>query len=342
MKKKQTLLGDVLETVTKYFLIAVAAVVLFILLSGFRVVKSGNVALVLRFGKLVGANEEEQVHKPGLLFAFPYFVDEVIMVPTDTVIEQSVTTHYTQDGTRLQDARGGYLITGDQNVVLVAASVKYSVTDPVAYALQVKDISIMIDAAVSSAMLNEAASMDIDALLTDGKDEFSSSVKKRAQDKLKLMEAGVTISSIELTQVATPEEVRSSFQAVNAASVQAETVKQRARTYYDTIIPEAEAKANSLVAKANSEKAIAVANANVALAEFTGIAEELASRRAAIYADHGHAEGVTEGCAECDERYDAVRKSVETRVYTDKFTLAIGKIKKVYLTDGDSKIFINP
>ena len=58
MKKKQTLFGDILETVTKYFLILVIVVVLFVLLSGIRVVESGNQALVLRFGKLTGDSYE--------------------------------------------------------------------------------------------------------------------------------------------------------------------------------------------------------------------------------------------------------------------------------------------
>ncbi|MBE6691246.1 MAG: protease modulator HflK [Ruminococcaceae bacterium] len=343
MKKKQTVLGDVLETVTKYFLIVVAVVVLFILFSGIRVVKSGNVALVLRFGKLVGDNYEEQVHEPGLLFAFPYFIDEVITVPTGNVVEQSVTTHYTPDGQSVQGLQGGYLITGDQNIAVVSASVKYTITDPVAYALHVKDISLLVDTAVSNAMVCESANMEVDSLLTDGKDDFASAILKRATEKLELMQAGVTIASVELTQVAAPEEVRDSFQAVNAASVQAETVVQRAKTYESTLIPEAHAKANATVAKATSAKAAAISAANVELAEFMGIAEELSSRRAAIYAAHGHDAEVTSGCAECDETYATVQKAVETRLYTDRFAAAIAKIKKVYLvSDGDNKIIIDP
>ena len=284
-KNKNTLLGDILETVTKYFLIVVAVVVLIILFSGIRVVESGNVALVLRFGKLVGENYEEQVNQPGLLFAFPSFIDEVITVPTGSVIEQSVATHYTEDGDRLKGLDGGYLITGDQNIAVVSASVKYTITDPVAYALNVKNISVLVDAAVSTAMVNECSRIDVDSLLTDGKDEFAAAVLHHAMEKLELMGTGVTITSVELTQVAAPEEVRSSFQAVNAASVQAETIVQRAKTYESTLLPDAQAKRNSTISKAISQKTAAVSAANVELAEFNGIAEELASRREAIWGE---------------------------------------------------------
>lgn len=93
--KKKSLFAEVLNSVSKYFLILVFIVVVVIIFSGLRVVKSGNVAIILRFGKIVGETSEEQIHEPGLLFAFPYIVDEVIIVPTGNVIEQKVTKHYT-------------------------------------------------------------------------------------------------------------------------------------------------------------------------------------------------------------------------------------------------------
>jgi len=87
--KQKTLFADVLETVTKYFLILVIVVVIGIFFTGIRMVKSGNVAVVLRFGELVGDTYEDQVHEPGILFAFPYIIDEVITVPTGSVIERA-------------------------------------------------------------------------------------------------------------------------------------------------------------------------------------------------------------------------------------------------------------
>lgn len=298
MKKKQTLFADVLETVTKYFLIVVAVVVLFILLSGIRIVESGNVALVLRFGDLVGDNYEEQVHEPGLLFAFPYFIDEVVTVPTGSVIEQSVVTHYTQDGQGLNSSLGGYLITGDQNVLVVSASVKYMVSDPVKYATNVGDISSLINATVSTAMVNEAARMNVDALLTDGKDDFSLAVMEFAIEKLEQIGTGVTITSIELTQIAAPEDVRDSFDAVNAANTQAETLVQRALSYEEALLPEARTQANSTETAAKTAQALATSAANTALVEFWGSYENLKTQRLAIYTANGTAHSHN-ACADC-------------------------------------------
>ena len=124
MKKKKTLFADILGTLTKYFIILVVVVVICIALSGLKIVDSGNVAVILRFGEIVGDSYEEQVHEPGLLFSFPYIIDEVVIVPTGSVIEQSITTHFTDRDTTLSTADGGYVITGDQSIAVISASVQ--------------------------------------------------------------------------------------------------------------------------------------------------------------------------------------------------------------------------
>ena len=137
--KKNAVFEEILSTLSKFFVVAVALIVILICFSGVKFIKSGNVALILRFGNLVGNTYEEQVHKPGLLLAFPYIIDEVIVVPTGNVVEQKITTHYTAG-----DMKGlksnGYVITGDQNIAVISATVKYNITDPVSYALKVNGI----------------------------------------------------------------------------------------------------------------------------------------------------------------------------------------------------------
>ncbi len=313
--KQKTLFADVLETVTKYFLILVIVVIIGVFFSGLRVVESGNVAVVLRFGKLVGDSYEEQVHEPGLMFSFPYIIDEVIMVPTGNVMEQSVTTHYTDAVKTSSTAAGGYVITGDQNIAVIAASVKYVISDPVAYALYVEDISAMINNAVSAAMLNEAARLDVDNLLTDGKDAYARSVLNRANEKLALIGAGVSLTTLELTDVAMPEEVRDVYESVNSATVQATTLIERAYQYRENTLPAAEASATTLIAQANSNYSTQVAAANADLAEFWGVLEE----------------------------YEENPEVVRTRIYSAKAISFMQKLKKVYVVqDGDNKIFIDP
>ena len=310
---KNAIFTDVLSSLTKYFLIAVIIMVAVICFSGVRFVKSGNVALILRFGNLVGDTPAEQIHEPGLLLAFPYIIDEVVIVPTGSVIEQKVTTHYTEG--KMKDLRSnGYVITGDQNIVVISATVKYVIEDPVAYALGVNDIESVVNASVSNAMVESAAGMSVDHILTSGKNEYSQNTVRVAQEKLDIANAGIKISNIELTKVSMPQEVVSIYNKVNETVVYASTLEEEALNYRDTTIPLAESKANEYVSAANQENSESVAKANQALAEFWGVLEE----------------------------YKANREVVKARIYNEKITEIISKIGTVKVVqDGDSKIFIN-
>jgi len=270
--KKKTLFGDILQTVSRYFLILVVIVLVGIACSGIRIVESGNVALILRFGKLVGDTPEEQIHEPGLLLAFPYIIDEVVVVPIGNVMEHIVTTYYTPDDMRTRD--GAYVITGDQNVAVLSASVKYTVSDPVAYALNVKDVGSIINACVSNAMLTEAAGSDADDLLTRGKDQFCSNSLKRASQKVASAQVGITLTTLELTYVSMPKEVRETYNKVNSATVEAATILENARLYREKLIPNANSVAQSYITEANNLYSAATAEATAALAEFWGVLEE--------------------------------------------------------------------
>ena len=311
-KAKRSLFSDILGSVTKYFVILVVIVLVVIAFSGLRVIKSGEVAVVLRFGRLVGNTYEEQVHQPGLLFAFPYIIDEVVIVPTGNVIEQKVMTHYT-NGEMTTLHNNGYLITGDQNIAMVSASVKYMISDPVSYALNVKDASALINAFVSSAMVNSAASTGVDELLTSGKDEFAKAVLNEAQTKLSAVDSGITVGAIELTSVSMPNEVREVYDMVHSATVQAATLLEQARQYEAKVRPQAEADAATLVSDAKKKYSESVSAANLDLTEFYGTVKEY------------------------EENPDAVK----TRIYTEKVTAAIGKIGKIRVVkDGETKIFL--
>ena len=309
--EQKKLFSEVLASVTKYFLILVIAVVILIFCSGIRIVETGNVALVLRFGALVGDTPEEQIHQPGLLLAFPYIIDEVIIVPTDRVMEQSITTYFTPDEGKTND--GAYVITGDQNIATLSASVKYKVSDPVAYALNVNNIQQVINGTVSSAMLTQAASTDVDDLLTGGKEEFATAVLKNASGKLSVV--GVVLIGIELTQVRMPKEVREIYDQVNSASVEAETIVERANSYVTTLIPNAQGIAADEIATANTNYSTKTAAATTALAEFWGVLEE----------------------------YEQNPEVVKLRIYNEKMAKIIETIGEIKIVDDEqSTIFINP
>ncbi len=311
--KKNLLFEDILRTVSRYFVIIIIAVVILIACSGIKFIKSGESAIILRFGKIVGDTPEEQVHDAGLLFAFPYIIDEVITVPTGSVQEFTVNTHYT-DGEMTTYDRNGYVITGDNNIAILSASVKYTISDPVAYALAVKDPQYVINAVVSNAMINVAANYAVDDILTTGKDAYTKAVKALSQEKLDKNGIGVSLTQLELTRVGMPEEVRDIYELVNSTNIQASTRIEQANQYYETRIPSAEAEAATLIAEARAQYSNFTAAANSDLYEFYGVLDE----------------------------YNADPAVVRVRLYNTAIANIIRQIGTVKIVDdSDSKIIIN-
>lgn len=309
--KKNDLFSQILTHVTRYLRVLVVLVFLGICLSGVRIVKSGNVALILRFGQLVGDTREEQIHEPGLLLAMPYIIDEVVVVPTGSVIEQSVTTYYTESD---KTAEGGYVVTGDENIATLSASVKYVISDPVAYALNVNNVSGMIDGAVSNAMLCQAAQTDVDELLTSGKDAFATKALAAASESLQIAGCGVQLTNLELTQIRMPQEVRTIYDQVNSSTVHAQTIIENANNFRNTVIPYAQSTAASGIALANVDKSNAISAANTALVEFWGLVEE----------------------------YRQNPQVVRTRLYSQKVSLLLETIGRVHVVqDGQTKIYLD-
>ena len=294
----------------------IVLVIIGIALSGIRMVNSGEVAVVLRFGRIVGDTPEEQIHEPGIVFCFPYFIDEVVSIPVDNVLQQTVTTHYTE-GNIVNWKESGYLMTGDQNIALVSATAKYVISDPVAYALHVKDISAMVDSCISNAMVEVSARTNVEDILTSGKLEFADDISRLAQTKFDEAGMGISLQALELTNVKMPEEVREVYEQVNAATVTARTLVEQAQQYYNTQIPLAKSSAQTILSNATSTYSLSLSAAQSSLSEFYGTLEE----------------------------YESNPDAVKERIYNQKMAQALKNIGTVRMVDADengdgSKIFI--
>lgn len=312
-EKSPSFVADVMMTSVKYFKWVVLIIVTAIMLSGIRTVNQGEVAVILRFGKLCGNTREEQVHEPGLMFAFPYIIDEVITIPTGKVFELNVDTHYTGGSMSSYVDENGYCITGDSNIAVISSSLKYMISDPVQYALSTCDIESTIRGTVSASIAQSTLSMTIDSLLTDGKDDFATSVLERSQEMLDKLECGITITNFELNTVAPPLEVKDIFDEVTAATVDAQTLLAEARQYMATLIPQTQSEASLLVSEAQSKQSTRVSAVKQSLAEFYGLLDE----------------------------FEKQPEVVIIRMYNTKMTELYKKLGRVYVVgDGMPNIFI--
>jgi len=105
--------------------------------SGITMIQANEIALVLRFGNLVGSDTSEQVRPPGLLLAWPYPIDRVIRIPIKEERELTIDRLQLRDpqnpSSQLDPILDGYVLCGDQHILQTRVRVKYRIDDPVAF-----------------------------------------------------------------------------------------------------------------------------------------------------------------------------------------------------------------
>jgi membrane protease subunit HflK len=260
----------------------VATMAVLYVFSGITVVKSDEAAVILRWGRLVGGTPALQQHGPGLLFALPRPVDQIVRVPVKHVYEVSVSSlanggddpernaQLPQSEISLDPVTQGYALTGDQNIIQLNMVARYRVRDPAEWAFYGPKVEDVLRVEVTAAMVRSLGEMGVDRVLSDGRKSLISIASSRAQAGLDAAYAGIELTSLELTRLAPPLAVAGYFDAVQSAFIGAETKKKEAQAFAETVIPQAQAAANSSVQSArgaaDSGLAIAKGDADAFLA----------------------------------------------------------------------------
>ena len=262
----------------------IGAMAILYLLSGITIVRSDEVAVILRWGRLVGDKPGLQQHGSGLLFSFPRPVDRVVRVPVKHVWESSITTlaKGTFEGDSLNPVRQGYALTGDQNIVHVNMVARYRVRDPAEWAFYGPKSEEVLRVEVAAAMVRSLGEMGVDRVLADGRRELVATATRRAQAGLDAAHSGLEISSLELTGLAPPAALASEFDAVQSAFIGAETARKDARAFAGGAIPAAQGAADSTVQKARADSAAAISQAKGDSEAFRALAREYRANPAVV------------------------------------------------------------
>ena len=249
----------------------IAAMAVLYALSGITIVKSDEVAVVLRWGRLVGDVPLLQQHGPGLLFAFPKPIDEVVRVQVKHVWEFPIhtlapaadsSTNYTSTGEQTLDPlQQGYTLTGDQNIIQTDMVARYRVSEPAEWAFYGPKAEDILRVEITAAMVRSLGEMGVDRVLSDGRKTLLATVTRRAQTGLDAAHSGLELASLELTRLGPPAALSSAFDAVQSAFIQSQTSQNEVRAFAERSLPRARADANSAV-----QSALADADSNLAKA----------------------------------------------------------------------------
>lgn len=271
------------------------------LVSGVTIVRADEVALVSRFGALVNAGTAQAIHEPGLLVVWPKPIGEVIRVPVRKVFEVELgALHFDRDDAPAEEVASsagadprhvGYALTGDRNIVHAAMVARYQISDPVAYTFGVEDPEHMLGTVVVDEMGRAIGSRAVDGVLTDARAELVEAVSDAAQARLDALGVGLSLVSLELTDLAPPPQVLEEFAEVQSAAIQAETMVQQAREYRAELLPTARGVRDSQISDARADAAAAVGKARGEADAFRSLALEV-KRNPRVVRERLYREGV--------------------------------------------------
>jgi membrane protease subunit HflK len=285
----------------------VATMAVLYALSGITIVRPDEVAVILRWGHLVGATPALQEHGPGLLFAFPRPVDRVFRVQVKHVWEVPVVTLSSGDeesayeGLTLDPISQGYALTGDQNIVHVEMVARYRVREPAEWAFYGPKSEDILRVEVTTAMVRSLGEMGVDRVLSDGRKDLVEIAMRRAQAGLDAVHAGLELTSLELTRLFPPIVLAKDFDAVQSAYIGAETSKKEAQAFAESVVPQAQADTDS----------------------------RLQSSRAAAASDLALAHGDAQAFLALDREYRANPAVIRERLYRDGVERAIASAGNV-------------
>jgi len=187
--------------------------------------EEGVVTLFGRYSRTVG---------PGINFTLPLPIESLQRVDTQI---------------RSMDigAGGGeqenLILTGDENIIDLAYTIRWKVRDPALYLFSVEDPEATIRQVAESAMRASVATVSLDDAIGAGRGEIENRVQALTQQVLDRYGAGVQIQGVSIRQSDPPDKVNDAFKAVTAAQQEAQSYINQARGYAQQVTAHAQGEA---------------------------------------------------------------------------------------------------
>jgi modulator of FtsH protease HflK len=247
--------------------LAAIGVVALWLASGFYVVQPDELGVVLRFGAFTGTTP------PGLNYHLPWPIEEALLPPVTRVNRTDVgfIAHGGAAGGPVQVPDESHLLTGDENIVAVNATVFWRIRNPQDYLFKVRDPMRLVKQVTESSLREVVGTMALDPVLTSGRAGIEQAVLAGAQARLNDYHAGIEVAEVQLQRVDPPNEVIPAFRDVQAAREDARRAVNQAESYRNNIVPRARGKVAQIVQAAEAEKSALVAHATGAGKQFDSV-----------------------------------------------------------------------
>jgi len=132
------------------------------------------------------------------------------------------------------------ILTGDQNIVDLAYSVRWNIKAPELFLFQLADPEESIKEVAESAMRAAVANFTLDDTIGSERTEIEQQVEQNMQGLLDGYRAGVVIKGVAIKKADPPAAVNDAFKEVSAAQQTAQTYLNEARAYAQQLTAQAQ------------------------------------------------------------------------------------------------------
>jgi modulator of FtsH protease HflK len=255
--------------------------VLLVLATSIKTIKPEEEGVVLFLGQFTRKVD------PGLNFIAPLGLERIYKIPVQRQLKLEFGFRTVSAGVRSEYSTANFgdeslMLTGDLNLADVEWVVQYRIMDSYKYLFRVRNAEDALRDMSEAAMRKVVGDRTVNEVLTVGRQAVASMVEVLLQQMCEEYENGIRIEQVVLQDVNPPEPVKPSFNAVNQAQQERETLINQAESEYNQVIPRARGEAEETVQLA---EAYALNRVNRAIGE--------ADRFSSLYAEYIKAPEVT-------------------------------------------------
>ncbi len=205
-------------------LLLLAFVILWVALSSIHRVSPQERGVVTLFGSY------SRTMQPGLHFSLPAPIEQVTKLDVEEIRTIDIPEGESEK----------LILTGDQNIVDLAYSVRWNIKAPELYLFQIAEQQETIKEVAESAMRASVANFTLDDTIGSERTEIEQQVEQNMQGLLDSYGAGVFIRGIAIKKADPPAKVNDAFKEVSAAQQTAQTYLNQARAYAQQLTAQAQ------------------------------------------------------------------------------------------------------
>ena len=202
-------------------------VLIWLIFTSFHVIAPGERGVVTQFGRY------SRTLSPGVGMTLPLPVERVQKVDVENIRNLELGSASTET----------LMLTGDQNIIDLAYSVRWNIRDPELYLFQLAQPEETIREVAESAMRAVIANYSLDQAIGEGRGDIEARVTQTMQRILDAYRAGVVVQGVAIRQADPPQAVNEAFKEVTAAQQQAQSYINQANAYSTQLTQKAQGEA---------------------------------------------------------------------------------------------------